>query len=198
LRNMGRDDDDKWKIGTTRLSTDYGKIVSPGGTRIDPGAGMLQNAVFVSQYLAGERVSAVTGERVIFAGPEKNTMGSKGTAVMRMLRMKTAPVPGVIWNHEWAEDTDVVGNPTLPESDLLGLYIPISVNDSWEAYQQLGLVGGTAASLLNFAGFGTSTYGAGTDNPTAIQEEAIKKIIEPVATGLLGVDPARYDKFHNQ
>lgn len=173
------------------LSTDFGKIKFRNGTRIDPGAGLLQNMVFVNQMIEGKRVSVMSGDDLVFRGPDRNFQGTDASEALRMLRKKASPVASTIW--DLADDqTDVLGRPTNPESEAVGWLLPISVQEAHESYTELGVPAGLAAIMLNIFGFGTSTYGGDEDEITLERKGA------EFLGGIFGVPPERYDKFYDE
>ena len=192
---MSRGDDEEplFDVSFDPRSSDFGKIRFRNGTRIDIGAGALQNIVMAARIITGEAVNTTTGEVVKLRGPGKTPMRSIDSDVWRMFRSKMSPTLGTVFNIAGGEN--VVGDPTTPESELLGLYIPLPVSSSYESYKQLGITGGTAATLLELFGFGSATYGPDVKDES-LRGDVTRQLIEPVATGILGVDPSRYDEFY--
>ena len=190
---QGDDEEPPFDVSFDPRSSDFGKIKFRNGTRVDIGAGSLQNIVMASKLLTGEAVNTTTGEVVPLRGPGKTPLRSADTDIWRMIRSKMSPSVGAAMNI--ASGENVVGDPTLPETELLGLYVPLPVSSSYESYKQLGITGGTAATLLELFGFGSATYGPDVKDES-LRGDVTRQLIEPVATGILGVDPSRYDEFY--
>lgn len=86
----------------------------------------------------------------------------------RFYRTKAAPWPTAII--DWLEGKNVIGEPanlkidihhpatTMKENILLRMLMPISIEETTQAFVQDGWVGGTPAMALQFLGFETQTY----------------------------------------
>jgi hypothetical protein len=188
-RTFLTDDDDEplYDIGSDPTESDFGKLVFKNGTRVDVGAGVLQNAVFGSRAL-----ELIFGEKRGSSG--FNTVES---LVTRFVRTKVAPSVGVAW--DLASGRDFLGDPVYVEKELVGMYIPITFTEVYENLRQLGLVKGTAAGIASFLGFGTSTYGPGTKDVDAIEDLIVGEYspIKATSNGILfffdrEVQPNRY------
>ena len=186
-RTFLTDDEDEplYDIGSDPQSSDFGKLVFKNGTRVDVGAGVLQNAVFLSR--AGK---LIFGE----GGSGFNNLGHTSG---RMLRSKLSPSVGVLWN--LATKEDFLGDPVYTEKELVGMYVPLSLVEFYEGMAHLGFAKGTAAGIAAFLGFGTSTYGPGTKDVDAIEDLIVGEYspIKATSNGILfffdrEVQPNRY------
>jgi hypothetical protein len=186
-RTFLTDDEDEplYDIGSDPQSSDFGKLVFKNGTRVDVGAGVLQNAVFLSR--AGK---LIFGE----GGSGFNNLGHTSG---RMLRSKLSPSVGVLWN--LATKEVFLGDPVYTEKELVGMYVPLSLVEFYEGMAHLGFAKGTAAGVAAFLGFGTSTYGPGTKDVDAIEDLIVGEYspIKATSNGILfffdrEVQPNRY------
>lgn len=158
------DDDDKDAPVTYSLdptSSDFMKPKFKNGTRLDFGAGLLQNVVFAARMAKGTKTRA--DGRSVVADPVK--------LAFAMLRSKMAPLPSAATDLYLG--TDVIGRKVNWETRILQQYTPISVGDVYENFRQLGLGAAAANSLLGLFGFGTNTYGPGV-REVSLHEDLIR------------------------
>jgi hypothetical protein len=173
-------DDDEFEVVADPRSSDFGKI-KIGNTRIDFMAGLLQNVVFISRMVTGEKVTA-GGEVKAMSGPDAGFKETRLGETIRLLRTKLSPAAGSIANA--LDGADVVGNKFNWETEILGSYIPMSAAETYASMRELGIAPGVAAGLLGFIGYSANTYGG--------EEEA--NIEQDIMTGVFGVDQSRYEK----
>jgi hypothetical protein len=186
-------DDDEFEVVIDPRSSDFGKI-KIGNTRIDPMAGLLQNVVFISRFVSGEKVNA-EGEKVAISGAIERKFGqNRLTETIRLLRTKLSPAAGSIVN--FMDEQDVVGNKFTLETEILGSYIPMSIAETYSSMRELGLAPGVAAGLLGFVGYSANTYG-GEEKGTVIEQDIFTgKILEPfgITPGEFFIDQSRYEE----
>ena len=186
-------DDDEFEVVIDPRSSDFGKI-KIGNTRIDPMAGLLQNVVFISRFVSGEKVNA-EGEKVAISGAIERKFGqNRLTETIRLLRTKLSPAAGSIVN--FMDEQDVVGNKFTLETEILGSYIPMSIAETYASMRELGLAPGVAAGLLGFVGYSANTYG-GEEKGTVIEQDIFTgKILEPfgITPGEFFIDQSRYEE----
>jgi hypothetical protein len=189
-------DDDEMYIEEDPRSSDFGKV-KIGNTRIDPMAGMLQNLVFVSRtgswMLRGTEFGreAIDGDKIKggelmnmrdAVGNPAQSGDTMGGTTLKMIQTKLAPWPSAIWNVMAGEDA--VGNRVQLETEMLGLYLPLSQVEMYNAMREHGANPGMIYSAINLLGWGVSTYGPGTKETTLEQDAFI----------WMGVDQSRYEK----
>jgi hypothetical protein len=186
-------DDEEFEVVIDPRSSDFGKI-KIANTRIDPMAGLLQNVVFISRFVSGEKVNA-EGEKVAISGAIERKFGqNRLTETVRLLRTKLSPVAGSIVN--FMDEQDVVGNKFALETEILGSYIPMSIAETYASMRELGLAPGVAAGLLGFVGYSANTYG-GEEKGTVIEQDIwTGKILEPfgITPGEFFIDQSRYEE----
>ena len=133
------------KVGLTPGSADFGKIVLPGGTRLDIWGGNAQLFRMIANLATGDTVTS-TGQR--FPQGRLDTVG-------RFLRNKLAPVPseGVTI----ASGENAIGQkwePSQLPGDLLRMVTPLFLQDLVASFQQGGPVEGAIAGVGSFFGVG--------------------------------------------
>ena len=190
-------DDDEMYIEEDPRSSDFGKI-KIGNTRIDPMAGMLQNIVFVSRTGAWMLRTtefgreAIDGDKIVggklismrdAVGDPAKIGDTMGGTMLKMIQTKLAPWPSAIFDVAFGEDA--VGNTAQMETEFLGLYLPLSQVEIYNAMQEHGANPGLIYSATNLLGWGVSTYGPGTKKTTLEQD---------IMTGVLGFDQSRYER----
>jgi hypothetical protein len=190
---QGDDKEPPFWVGWDWRSSDFGKIKFRNGTRIDVGAGGLQNVVLAGKIITGEAVNTRTGQVVKLRGRGATPLRSLDNDFWRMLRSKASPTLGTAGNIIFGEN--VVGDPVEPVSEILGMYVPLPLSSSYESYKQLGFSRGTAAALLEMFGFASSTYGPGVQD-ASLRGDAVREVIAPAATAIFGVNPERYYEFY--
>jgi hypothetical protein len=157
-------------------------------------AGLLQNVVFISRFVSGEKVNA-EGEKVAISGAIERKFGqNRLTETIRLLRTKLSPAAGSIVN--FMDEQDVVGNKFTLETEILGSYIPMSIAETYSSMRELGLAPGVAAGLLGFVGYSANTYG-GEEKGTVIEQDIFTgKILEPfgITPGEFFIDQSRYEE----
>lgn len=185
-------EDDEFEVVTDPRSSDFGKLKF-NNTRIDPMAGLLQNVVFISRFVSGEKVNA-EGEKVAISGAIERKFGqNRLTETIRLLRTKLSPAAGSIVN--FMDEQDVVGNKFTLETEILGSYIPMSIAETYSSMREIGLAPGVAAGLLGFVGYSANTYG-GEEKGTVIEQDIFTgKILEPfgITPGEFFIDQSRYE-----
>lgn len=136
-------------------STDFGKI-KIGNARIDPLMGLSQNAVFIARLVSGQSRSTTTGLVAPIRGEVPFGGQTVSDVIGRFIRSKLAPVPGALT--DFLTGTDYAGQPVSPAGVARNLVTPISVRDTWEAMNSLGIPRGTGVSLLAILGMGSQVY----------------------------------------
>lgn len=150
------------RVGMVPGSSDFGKIVLPGGTRLDIWGGNAQLFRLVHDIATGKTVDA-DGNAY-----EQDRL----TAVQRFLRSKLAPVPGEAATVK--SGRDYVGRPWKPTSEQIGadavsLLTPMFLQDMYQA----GRIGGVGEGAL--AGIG-SALGVGVQaQPTSALDVAARQ-----------------------
>lgn len=185
----GWDDDEEkavFKVGKDPSSSDFGKLVFKNGTRQDPMAGISQNLVFLNRMITGKTTN-LKGE---VTDLDTDPNASRLDVAMRMGRTKLAPLPGSIVNI-WAK-TDMGYDPTRIEKEIVGQFMPISVNETVSGYKELGFQWGTAAGISNFFGGGVATYGEGIED-SDLREDIFTGLYW-LSDGKYGFPESRYEK----
>ena len=134
-------------------SSDFGKIRTPNGTRIDVMGGASQVAVFVGRNWTGEAKSTRTGNIIDLRG-EGSSYGSSDIERIwsRFGRSKLTPFLGVTANIITGEN--IVGEETTALTVARDLVVPLSFLDIQEAIEAEGIARGTAISIVSLMGFG--------------------------------------------
>jgi hypothetical protein len=184
------DDDEEpfFKIGTDSNSSDFGKLVFRNGSRVDTMAGMSQNLTFLSRMFTG-KVAQPDGD-IIDLNDMEDSRNSKGQVAERFFRSKLAPLPSALTNLAFKRDTGY--NRSYWEKELLGLYLPISVTETINGYNELGASGGTAGAISGFFGEGVNTYGEGVEDSDV--RESILSGVHTLTGGKLGRSQEEYDE----
>lgn len=149
--SLDADDDE-----TDPRSSDFGKI-KIGDYRLDPGAGILQNAVLASRLLAG----------VITPGEEfKSTKTGKFRElriddVFRFLQNKVTPTIG---SALYARFGDYENDDPSAVDVARHMLEPLAFQGMYDAMADLGVPRGAALSALSWFGWGLQNYG--DDKPT--------------------------------
>lgn len=133
-------------------SSDFGKMRF-GNTRLDPWAGLAQNAVFLSREATGE-TKTLGGEVKSIRGAGLKTDGAD--VLFDFLRSKEAPIPGAITNILAGQDA--VGNPTTPKSMAQGMLMPMIFGDVAQTLHEQGLPKGLIISALGAMGMGVQNF----------------------------------------
>lgn len=137
------------RVGMTPGSSDFGKIELPGGTRLDIWGGNAQLFRLIYNFLTGETVN-VEGDVT-----ERN----QGATIMRFLRTKLAPGPGLVVNQ--LVGRDVIGRetrtPTAYARQALESLTPLFLQDLAEAAVAAGPAEGAAAGTASFFGVGAQS-----------------------------------------
>lgn len=142
-------------------NSDFGKIVI-GDTRIDPGAGFLQEIVLASRLFSGKTTSSVSGQETQlnsrYGGP--NYMNVPG----QFLANKLSPV--FSYAYDWATQTPSI--PFRPREEAIERMLPMIVGDILEInLENPGLFPlpfdvnkdlGSMTGMASFLGLGTQTY----------------------------------------
>lgn len=144
------------EVETDSRSSDFGKI-KIGNTRRDPLAGLLQVTVLLSRLATGETKQLRTGKVSPIRGDKVPYGGSNAADVMAtFLRTKLSPVVGTGVNI--LAGTNVVGEPTTPESVAKGLLIPLSLQDIYDAMVDQGMPSAAVSGVLSIFGMGLQTF----------------------------------------
>jgi len=174
------------KVETDARSTDFGKI-RIGHVRIDPWGGFQPYARLIAQMVGGPgefserhkvmnakgedtgRVSTEThslfryGARKTMSGAMKPLTGrgpfpeTRKDQVYRFWEQKTSPPAGLVLDVLRAYK-DPGGNDVTPSSLAFQTFVPMFIQDTYEAIQQEGLAVGAAAAPLSFYGASVGTY----------------------------------------
>lgn len=142
-------------------NSDFGKIVI-GDTRIDPGAGFLQEIVLASRLFSGKTTSSTSGQATElnsrYGGP--NYLNVPG----QFLANKLSPV--FSYAYDWATQTPSI--PFRPREEAIERMLPMIVSDILEvSLENPGLFPlpfdvnrdlGSMTGLASFLGLGTQTY----------------------------------------
>lgn len=145
-------------------SSDFLKI-KVGDTRYDILGGFQQNLVFGARQLAGSTKSSQSGKITEFgANPLSPTRLS---AAFDLVRNKANPVLGSAANI--LEGKDKAGNKINPATEIGQLFVPISIQGSYQAFKQNGLKG-VAKNSPDFVGISTQSYGIKDIKPSTSQQ----------------------------
>lgn len=182
-------EDEEFKIESDPRSGDFGKV-KIGNTRIDFMAGLLQTVVFVSRFVTGEKIK--DGEVIPIAGPDAGVFNSRAQLAGQMLRTKASPIAGSLVDLMVGKDINM--KPTRWETELLGLYVPLQLSETYEQLRQLGIAQGAAASLSTAIGVGVQVHG---DEDYDLTKDILTgKVLEPfgVTPGTFFIDQSRYEE----
>lgn len=153
-------------------SADFGKMKF-GNMRVDPLMGFSQLGVFGARLASGQTKSTEPPNKVTdLRGPgHKFGQQAVGDVVLRFLRNKLAPIPGIVADAlepKYAPGAtgvlaDVAGKENLKGVKGFGIkaadkVVPISINDVYDAMKDQGVAKGTAISLLAILGMGTMLH----------------------------------------
>lgn len=135
-------------------SSDFLKGVF-GKTRVDLTAGLGQAVTFMSRMATGQ-TKTLSGQIRDLRGPNVRYGQQDATDVMKnFVRGKLAPIPATAV--DMATGKDIAGETVTPESAAIG-FLPIGFQNIYDAMISEGIDRGTALGLLDFFGFGISTY----------------------------------------
>lgn len=148
-------------------SADFGKMKF-GRTRVDPLAGFSQLTAFGTRMVWGETKSTDTG-KVTNLRDTKYGQQTTGDVFLRFLRNKLAPLPGYVSDYfvpKYAPSTtgivtEATGKPKGIKGKAAALadkFIPISINDVYDAMREQGMPRGPAIALLAILGMGTMLH----------------------------------------
>lgn len=147
------------EVGEEITSTDFGKIITPSGRRIDLFAGVQQNTVFLSRMGSGQKTT-LKGRTVPIRRTEDRPLkfgsGDAASVVGQLLRTKLAPAPGSTLN--LLSGSDVVGRPVTLLSEAVNLTTPMTYGDIYKIMKEQGIAENTALTLLAMFGAGVQAY----------------------------------------
>jgi hypothetical protein len=155
-------------IGMDPDDDDFGKIII-GNTKLDIFAGTLQPAKMIIKIVdsairtKGGFDNRLSGE---FAWDSASAIG-------RFIRGKLSP--GFSLGVDFALDSDYVGNKFRWTPELLSRIMPLTLGDTYQAYQQDGLVGAGIALPAVWFGLGASTYPPRQEQPETAAEKLAAK-----------------------
>ena len=136
-----------FEVGTTPGTADFGKIVLPGGTRLDIWGGNAQLFRFIANLATGETISSTGVHR------DQN----QAATVMRFLRTKLAPTPALVGNLMVGKD--LIGRETRTPEGLarqaIQMVTPLFIQDIVESVRGAGLAEGAVTGTAAFFGIGT-------------------------------------------
>lgn len=149
------------EVGTDFRSADAGKL-KIGNTRIDIWGGYQQPVRLLSQLITGQIVSSTTGTVMEIEGGGFLT---RLDVLGRFFEYKTSPITSLAVDLLRGETA--IGEP-LTLSNIVGRrFIPMFVQDMYDAIKEHGVAGSLIAPLAMF-GVGVQTYGASL--PTELNE----------------------------
>jgi len=135
-------------------SSDFGKIRS-GKRRWDIWGGFSQYVRFIAQELSGETKSTTTGKISKLGGKKFGARTRAGVAVT-FFRNKLAPIPAVMVNA--LDEKDAMGKPFKAEDAFWRNVVPLTLQDTWEAFRDEGMSGAFKVGLPTTFGVGVQTY----------------------------------------
>lgn len=146
------DDDKEVKIGSSNISSDFGKVVV-GNTRIDPLAGVSQAIVLISRVLR-QKTQSASGEVRSLRYPEYGQVARD--VVSRFAWSKAHPIPGLTM--DLLSGNDIGGRRSVPVQRVSQLLYPITYYDMYRALKEQDLDDGVAMAALAFLGEGLQQY----------------------------------------
>lgn len=162
LAAAGYDDpEDKFSIEWNPISSDFGKV-KIGKTRIDPLGGLAGHITFISRAISFHN-KTLDGEVYFLPDAKGNQQNYFGIISNYFVRTKLAPIYGSIINVGTGKD--VVGKKATVRSEIAGTFLPLSVTDIAENFEEYGPAGGVGLSFLTLLGAGTNTYDDGLTWP---------------------------------
>ena len=157
-------------VETDSRSSDFLKV-KVGDTRYDILGGFQQNLVFLNRMLSGETKSSTTGKITKYG--DKKGGPTRLSATADLVRNKANPVIGSALN--LLEGQDKSGNKINPVTEIGQLFVPISIQGSYNALKRDGLKG-VAMNSPDLVGISTQTYGLRDLKPTTSQSEYLAKL----------------------
>lgn len=142
------------KVETDWRSTDFGKI-RIGHTRIDPWGGFQPYVKLVAQLATGERKTMSGATKPLDGkGPFPETRKDQ---VVRFVEQKFSPQAGLVRDflNAWK---DPGGNPITLEGTAFRTFLPMFIQDTYDAIEAEGLGVGLGTVPLTFYGAGVNTY----------------------------------------
>ena len=139
------------KVETDPRSSDFGKI-RVGKTRFDIGAGNLPIIRYTAQLITGERKDTRTGK--IKEANRADTLG-------RFVRSKASPQVGLAWSALKGKDfagEDVDMSEESLKRQAFNQFLPMSIQDIYDAVKYSGWGVGAAAAPLALSGIGVQSY----------------------------------------
>lgn len=142
-----------FKIGTDERSSDFGKIILPDGTRIDPWSGLAQYVVLGGRMVSGESVSRA-GKVSPLTGPKarRTRLDTLGTFVRGKLDPTTGLAVDLLSNQK-----NVIGEDVGVEDIPNRLILPLSYQDVYGAFRDDDIDEATAKALLTMMGVGVQS-----------------------------------------
>lgn len=152
-------------ISMDTTSSDFAKI-KIGNTRLDVLGGFQQYIKLGFQLAKGEKTNS-RGEKVKFNDPKKYAGTTYATAILDFFRSKLSPSAG--YAVDAAHGKNMVGEPFDFKSDTLEKFIPLWMQDVYDAVQEHGKVG-ALAGIPAIVGVGVQTY-----KPRPVKEKSKKE-----------------------
>lgn len=153
--------EDKFSIEWNPISSDFGKV-KIGKTRIDPLGGLAGHITFISRAVSF-RNKTLDGETYFLPDAKGNQQSYFGIISNYFVRTKLAPIYGSLINVGTGKD--VVGKKSTVRSEIAGTFLPLSVTDIAENFEEYGPAGGVGLSFFTLLGAGTNTYDDGLTWP---------------------------------
>jgi hypothetical protein len=160
------------EVETDPRSSDFLKI-KVGDTRYDILGGFQQNLVFAARELSGSTKSSQTGKITKYG--EGFGAPTRLSAAFDLVRNKANPIVGSAAN--LLEGKDKAGNKINPLTEIGQLFVPISIQGSYQAIKRDGAKG-LAKNIPDLAGIGTQTYGLRDINLSDKQKATVAKITD--------------------
>lgn len=151
-------------------SSDFLKI-KVGDTRYDILGGFQQNLVFGARQLAGSTKSSTSGRVTKFG--EGFGSPTRLTSAFDLVRNKANPI--VAAGANILEGKDKAGNKINPATEIGQLFVPINIQQAFDARHSPKDVLKGAPDLV---GIGSQTYGVKDINVSAKQKETINKLTD--------------------
>lgn len=162
LAAAGYDDpEDKFSIEWNPISSDFGKV-KIGKTRIDPLGGLAGHMTFIARATSFHN-KTLDGDVYFLPDAKGNQQNYFGIISNYFVRTKLAPIYGSIINVGTGKD--VVGKKATVLSEIAGTFLPLSLTDIAENFEEYGPAGGVGLSFLTLLGAGTNTYDDGLTWP---------------------------------
>lgn len=137
-------------------SSDFGKLVFDGRTRLDPLAGLSQTIVPLTRVIRGESKDPTTGVVSPIRGDVPYNGQTTGEVIGKYFRSKLSPMAGAATDIATGEMFDKT--PTTAGKVAANLTIPMSFRDIYEAFDKQNVPKSSALSLLTLMGMGLNRF----------------------------------------